>query len=893
MALKSHISKKNETEFGTSFLELKKRGLEHIQKISGDLWTDYNHHDPGITILEQVCYALTEIAYQENLDISDLLKKSDGVEPDYKSLALNMPNRSFSMHAIKPADYSRMFYDRIDGVVNAWLEPLDKKNQNNTKAPGGLYHLYLNIIDNPAYNTPKEQSRIKKEAIDIYNSNRNLGEDLGEVTILTYRSVEVAAKIILQTSRAPSEVMAEIILKIEECITPRMQFVPLDKLEQDGNGVDDIFEGPRLINGIIPINSYRDKPCSVDINQVSELILKVPDVDSVRSLDFVTNGQNLSKIEINKGEVLRFKFDIKQVIENVTLIQKGSGRQLIVDEELFGRHYRGLRTALRRVLPIKNLNLKPVLAKNPIRKPGQYYSIQNDFPAIYGINKYGVPPHESDLRKAQALQLKGYLYFFEQILADGMELPHSLRELFSVKDGIGSYPVTQLDDSNIPGISKLYVDERKEHNHEHGGDQDHDHEHLHAKSDVSLPDIYSRYDNYIDRKSRAVDYLISLYGESCSLYSVSQFNYYYSEQEYTRRLLDLKIEFLETIADLNYNRSGAFDYSKLSGEEQSENGNMSGMEQKARLLLGISRDDKTTRERSCREGFELHGLELRSTSEIKHADCYSDSSKEGSIDINYNSRAAELQFSAVNFLDDMTLSEKECTELLKETRIFKNEVIDDELLKSGISLKNYRVGQITSEGVYQVLLKSQIKSDTVWRKLGNASSAKKACDLVLAYRKRFRELSIQSEDFHVLEHILLRPLKPDDQLKEMENEEANNRYAIIQKERDSTGSIYDMSKEFFSHRISIFFPAWTARFSDPGYRLLVSETFNLLIPAHLVCDLYWLSPEEMCDYENRYNRWLSQKSTVGGDDFMIDDLSEDLILFIKKIEQNGDEHAGT
>jgi hypothetical protein len=885
--LKPYISEKSVLETGISFIDLKKKGLEHIQNISGDLWTDYNHHDPGITILEQVCYALTEIAYQENLDISDLLKDSDGVEPDYESLALNMPNRSFSMHAIKPADYSRLLYDRIDGVVNAWLEPLDKKRQDEENVPGGLYHLYLNIIDNPTYNTSQEHARIKKEAIDIYNSNRNLGEDLDDITVLTYKSVEVVGKIILETARDPSEVMAEIILKIEECLTPRMQFVPLDKLQQDGHDYDDIFEGPRLINGIIPIGTYMEKPDSVDTNQVSEYIMKVPDVDSVRSLYFLIDNDHFQKIKIDKHQMLRFKSDVDHAIENVELIQKGSGRQMIVDEELFDRHYRSLRTALRRTLPTNNLSLKPALAKNPIRKPGPYYSIQHDFPAIYGINKYGVPSHESDLRKAQALQLKGYLYFFEQILAGGMELPHSLKALFSVKKSIGSYPVIHLDDSNIPGISKLYAEEAETHSHGEG------HEHHHYDNHASLPDIYSRYDHYMDRKSRALDYLISLYGESCSLYSVSQFNYYYSEQEYQHKLLDLKTEFLEAIADLNYNRSGAFDYSKRSGDGQSDFGNVSGMELKARLLLGISRDDKNTREKGCRSGFELHGLKLKSTSTVDHADCYSDSSKdEGRIEINYNSSAAELQFSPVNFLEDMSLSEEECTELLNETRIFKDGIIDDELLKSGISLKNYRVGQITSDGACQVLLKSHIKSETVWRKLGNESNAKKACDLVLAYRKRLRELSVQSEDFHVLEHILLRPFKPDDQLKEFENEEAKDRYTTIQKERSSAGSIYDNPKEFFSHKISIFLPNWTARFSDPGYQLLVSETFNLLIPAHLACDLYWLSPEEMCDYENRYNRWLSEKSNIRRDDFVMDDLSEDLILFIENLEKNGDAHAG-
>ena len=880
MAPEANISKTSKGTLRATFLDLKKRGLDHIQDLSGNLWTDYNHHDPGITILEQVCYALTEIAYQEDLDISDLLTGLKDSEPDYESLALYMPDLSFSIHAIKPADYSRLFYDRIDGVVNAWLEPVMPG-----EPLGGLYKLYLNIIDNPAYNNETVHTRIKNEAISIFNSNRNLAEDLHDVKILEYKSVEVETKIILDTARDPSEVMAEIILKIEECITPRMRFVPMDKLLQDGFTFDEIFEGPRLINGIIPIGTYRKKPESVDSNQVTEYIMRVPDVDSVRSLLFKIDNKSLSYIKIDKNDVLRFKFDISDLIDQVQLFQKGSGRKMVVDEEQFERYYRSMRAALRRTLPVKNLNLKPVLAKDPIQKPGPYYSIQNDFPSIYGINKYGVPSHETDLRKAQAVQLKAYLYFFEQILADGMELPHSLKSLFSVEDGVGSYPVTRLDDTNIPGISDLYVDDPGEDEHGHG--------HVHKHKTESLADIYKRYDNYTDRKSRAVDYLISLYGESCSLYSISLFNYYYSEADYKTRLLELKIEFLKTIADLNYNRSGAFDYTRISEDKNAGFINEAGMEKKARLLLGITRDDRNIRERSCRSGFEFYGLKLKSTSSVEHADCYSDDSKEaGRIEINHNSRAAELYFSPVSFLDGMTLKDEECTELMNETRILKDGVLDDELLKSGVSLKNYRVGQITSEGDYQVLLRSRFKSTMVWRKLGNVTTAKKACDLVLAHLQRFRELSIQSEDFHLLEHILLRPLKPDDMVVEWDKKEVLERYSKAQKERVATGRIYDMPDEFFSHRISIFLPSWTARFSDPGYRSLVAETFNLLIPAHLVCDIYWLSPEEMCDFENRYNRWLSQKSDLHGNSFTLDDLSEDLILFIQNIRQTGDENDG-
>ena len=52
---------------------LRELGIQHIQELAGKLWTDYNTHDPGITILEVLSYALTDIGYRINYDIKDIL----------------------------------------------------------------------------------------------------------------------------------------------------------------------------------------------------------------------------------------------------------------------------------------------------------------------------------------------------------------------------------------------------------------------------------------------------------------------------------------------------------------------------------------------------------------------------------------------------------------------------------------------------------------------------------------------------------------------------------------------------------------------------------------------------------------------------------------------------
>ena len=52
---------------------LLEKGISLVQNYSGENWTDYNHHDPGVTLLEQLCYALTDLGYRTNFPIEDLL----------------------------------------------------------------------------------------------------------------------------------------------------------------------------------------------------------------------------------------------------------------------------------------------------------------------------------------------------------------------------------------------------------------------------------------------------------------------------------------------------------------------------------------------------------------------------------------------------------------------------------------------------------------------------------------------------------------------------------------------------------------------------------------------------------------------------------------------------
>ena len=59
------------------FDNLQKNALETIRELSGQLWTDHAPHDPGITTLDILNYALSELDYQMRM-----------VRPIYRTLVL-------------------------------------------------------------------------------------------------------------------------------------------------------------------------------------------------------------------------------------------------------------------------------------------------------------------------------------------------------------------------------------------------------------------------------------------------------------------------------------------------------------------------------------------------------------------------------------------------------------------------------------------------------------------------------------------------------------------------------------------------------------------------------------------------------------------------------------
>ena len=123
MATRSDTIPKNPAlDLSQDYLQLRRKGIEYIEKSGSRWWTDYNSHDPGITILEALCYAITDLGYRAGWNISDLLAAPKPGPDDAIDQAFFTARDILTVSPLTLNDYRRILID-MDNVSNAWLFP--------------------------------------------------------------------------------------------------------------------------------------------------------------------------------------------------------------------------------------------------------------------------------------------------------------------------------------------------------------------------------------------------------------------------------------------------------------------------------------------------------------------------------------------------------------------------------------------------------------------------------------------------------------------------------------------------------------------------------------------------------------------------------------------------
>jgi len=118
-----------ETQDDLDYGYLKELGVEYIQSIGGSLWTDFNLHDPGVTLLEMLCYAISDLSARIDMPIEDLLTPATG---DIETDQFHRASEILPTCPVTPLDYRKIFLE-IDGIRNCWILPFKQTMYANCK----------------------------------------------------------------------------------------------------------------------------------------------------------------------------------------------------------------------------------------------------------------------------------------------------------------------------------------------------------------------------------------------------------------------------------------------------------------------------------------------------------------------------------------------------------------------------------------------------------------------------------------------------------------------------------------------------------------------------------------------------------------------------------------
>lgn len=694
---------------GVDFEALRSAGIAALQQLCGMRWTDFNAHDPGVTTLEQLVYGLTDLAYRTGFDMADYLTGPDGTI-DYAGLALHPPEVVLPGAAVTADDYRRLLYGALPELADIWIRP------------SGHGLLALDVLAAPGQEAAPTAPSLPQRVRALYAAHRALGEDLAHVREVRARPYYLRGEIDTCGEYDPAEVLARILHDCDEYLSSGLTARRMRDVIAAGHAPEDVYDGPATRHGHVVARRIDDAP--VTVSELIGVIQKIDGVRRIRALAILDEHlQPCMAIPRDSASgscpVLPFPDDDAKLellrVQPEQGIEYGVSEQMVPPRPVWHAANRLLYDEARLELAKLRFEQRAFrgdqgqagarfpLPQGRYRELRAYYSVQHEFPAVYGIGRYGLPESASAARRAQARQLQGFLYPMEQLMANYLQNLQELPMLFAVSgDDKRSYFAQYLDGAALPGMAELYRDEAVA---------------------PRVHRVLARQDDYYERKSRVYDYLLALHGDAFPQTALRRFNHYHPHTT-AAWLLDAKRRLLAAQVELGAGRGRGGDYTLAPHEP----GAVAPLVRRVAILLGCDGGDCVRSLCPALEGGPLTLLEHDETVAPPAA--------------------------PADWLPLPPPRDDEAVAGIIPERLLPDGGIPEGMLRDGALLAGYRLAR--DGGDYLLY----VQAGAEWRLLGRYGRRPDAIGAAHAAVARLAALNRQSEGLHLVEHILLRPVDP-------------------------------------------------------------------------------------------------------------------------------------
>lgn len=882
------ISKNVETGDQTDFHFLRKTGIQYIEELGGKLWTDYNSHDPGITTLEVLSYAITDLGMRMNLNMEDILTSEDeskDIQTQFLKAAEILPSRP-----LNELDYRKLFIDinMVAGhkrpIRNCWLVPKTetlyvdcKTGQLDFKPIGektqhfdvkGLYDLYVDYAEDidDLEGAGCGKSNVNIQILDRYHANRSLCEDLAEIKEIETQAVAVCARIGLVNKADEELVHAKVLKAINNYLSPEVHFYSLKQMLEKGLTTDQIFEGPLLESGFIDTEELQNSQLRREV-RLSDIISEIMKIDGVKEIheisiagcDNVVKQSNDWLICIEKGrkpelcELSSFSYSKGSLPLNI------NDKQVQDYLETLKREEEALREDARQ-------NKELSLPQGTSYDIANYATILNEFPDTYGVGASGIIGNQTPEREALAKQLKAYLLFFDQILAGYFKHLEKVKEILSVNGGLKRTFFTQAL-KNIKGFDELVSD-------------------YDTQNDDELTDsLYEELDNSVERRNEILDHLISRFAETFSDYTFLMKSLYGKSTD--EIVLSNKENFLKEYPSLSKDRGLGYNYTLFADADVWNTTNISGAQKRIARLLGI----KNYTQRNLSQS----PVSIIKAKDSENKDIYSWKIKDVDNNIILSSvDTYKIEYAATKNLNEAVYQTIQIDEEDLENALEKLDEVNlqDTIDKLRECKDNYcLIGNIKIRVSLGGNFYFEILDDTqaviaVHKKTNPYATLGELKEGIRKTVKYFK-YEFTEEGMFFVEHLLLKPTTKDYKLMggigcmsiegtfkimyDLENEEVATGSVEYSEafmsscEEDCETDVFDP----YSYRVSIVLPGFAYRFQDPDFRRYAETVIRQEIPAHVLAKICWVgdrlseketAQNDLAEFEVAFKKYLSDKS---------------------------------
>ncbi|WP_278378379.1 hypothetical protein [Chryseobacterium arthrosphaerae] len=882
------ISKNIETGDQTDFHFLRRTGIEYIEKLGGKLWTDYNSHDPGITTLEVLSYAITDLGMRMNLNMEDILASEDSendIHTQFLKAAEILPSRP-----LNELDYRKLFIDiSMPGnhsrpIRNCWLVPKteklyvdcktgkldfkpvgDKTESFNVK---GLYDLYVDYAEDiDAEGSGCEKSNVNIQILDRYHANRSLCEDLAEIRQVETQKVAVCARIGLVNKADEELVHAKVLKTVNNYLSPEVHFYSLKQMLDKGLTTDQIFEGPLLDNGFIDTEELKASQLRREV-RLSDIISEIMKIDGVKEIHEISIAGCDNVVKQTNDWLLCIEKGRKPELCELSSFSYSKGSlPLNINDKKVQEYLATLKREEELLRDDARKNKELPLPKGTSHDIGNYATILNEFPDTYGVGISGIIGNQSPERETLAKQLQGYLLFFDQILAGYFKHLEKIKEVLSINGGLKRTFFTQAL-KNIKGFDQLVS-------------------RYDTEDDDKLTDsLYKELDNSVERRNEVLDHLISRFAETFSDYTFVMKSLYGKSTD--EIVLSNKENFLKEYISLSKDRGLGYNYTLIGESDIWNTGNISGVQKRIARLLGIK--NYTQRNLSQSPVSIIEAVENG-----KKSFTWKIKDKDGSIVLSSVNTYTTEHIATKNLNDAMyqtiQIDQEDLEKALDKLDKEKPEDILNKLKdceKDFCLIGNIKIKVSQGGNYYFEIIDDTAQQNVIAvHKKTNPYSTLQDLKVGIEKTVKYFKYEFTEEGIFLVEHLLLKPTVKDYKLMGgigCMSIEGSFRimYDLEEKEIPTTDPV-KYSEAFmdscegcetdvfdpYSYRVSVVLPGFAYRFQDPDFRRYAETVIRQEIPAHILAKICWVgdrlseqqtAQNDLSEFEVAFKKYLSDKS---------------------------------